>query len=128
TATPTPKPAATPTPKPTATPTPKPTATPTPKPVVILYNTFDTQALNAAPTGWSLVKTGGTVTISGVPSVTDKSIKLNKTKTTALSATRTFTPQRGRVDVKAELRSEKVTGCKSYLNILNSSGKALVRI
>ncbi|TBL75242.1 hypothetical protein [Paenibacillus thalictri] len=56
-----------------------------------LQQNFNAMTTGAAPSGWTVGTTGGTVTVEDVPSATDKSLKLSDSSASALvEATKTY--------------------------------------
>jgi hyaluronate lyase len=64
----------------------------------LIEERFDAGTTGAAPAGWTITGTGGTVTVTETPSVSDKSIRFDDSSTSQeVNAVKTFSAQTGTV-------------------------------
>lgn len=88
---------------------------------MLAFEKMNAMTTGSAPTGWTNITTGGTVTVEGVPSATDKSIKLTKSGSPNDALTsKTFTAHTGKLSIDANLRVSDVTTWKNALYVADS--------
>lgn len=95
---------------------------PRPIPNSILYESFDGMVSGVAPTAWAVT---GDVKVEKVPSATDKSMKLNDSVSTGLSAVRDFSPQTGAFTVEYRF---KISSGTNFAGLQLEDGNAVSAI
>ncbi len=89
------------------------------------HDNFNIMLTGAAPLGWNVDTSVGTVTVEEVPSAADKSVMLNKTGTATGSKTslyKTFSPLSGIVVVEAKVRREATSNLWCLPYVYSSDG------
>ncbi|MNI33052.1 hypothetical protein D3C73_869800 [compost metagenome] len=87
-------------------------------------NDFNVDLIGNAPSGWT--STAG-VAVQAIPNAIDKSVKMNKTTSSAINSYKSITPLSGIVTVQAKMNINNKTNWKS-LSIYNSSGVELTQV
>ncbi|MGG1516662.1 right-handed parallel beta-helix repeat-containing protein [Paenibacillus oryzisoli] len=100
-----------------------------PSGTILLNETFDSYTTGAAPTGWTTVATGGTVTTAGVPTASDKSLSISKPgSANVATAEKSFTAVSGVITLEAKVRAEQTAGWKMVPYVRDSAGNIAVSI
>ncbi len=95
----------------------------------LAMDTFDQGTVGAVPEGYELATSGGTATISALPSPEDKSLQLTKTSPGGeAKAVRGFARQTETVIVQATVRTNETSGVKAAFYVQSSEGKTAASI
>ena len=97
----------------------------------LLWDGFNTYTTGSAPTGWTTNISGGTVTVAGVPSATEKSLKLYKSAANAnyAAASKKFTSQTsGIVTYDAWVMTPETTSIKYIMMRNNAESKIACKL
>ncbi len=119
-------------PKPYPTATPLPLITPTPDNNTIKYiinENFDKMTTGSKPSSWTVIKTGGTVTVEKTDSGSNKSVKLNKKlKNGEVSFQKEFNAKAEKLTIGAKLGVGDISSSSRYFLIRDNNGKVAVKL
>lgn len=93
-----------------------------------VFDRLDATTASDAP-NWSIVQTGGSATLAPIPSPSNKSVELKRTKMSGeVSSVRKFAPLSGRVIFEARVMTSDTKGVKLLPVILDSKDRAAATI
>lgn len=96
----------------------------------LVNENFNAMSVGSTPgSPWSVVNTGGSVTVQGYPFAADHSVKLNKTASSgATTLAQTVSSTSGRIAFEAKVLAAETAGFKAIPYIYNSSGTTVASV